>query len=702
VINRGEAATRFMNTARRLTNTQGEDYEIVALYTDPDRGAPFVRRADRSLYLGEPLWQDPNDPYERDENGDVRYQVVQGERTPVPKMKSQYVNHERLYQVIEESGADAVWLGWGFVAEDAAFVAGLETRGITVIGPSAHSMRLLGDKIESKKLAERVGVPVASWSGEAVPNIDAALRVAERLGYPVVIKATAGGGGRGIRFVNNEAELRANFESARSEARKAFGNDTVFIESAIPDARHIEVQILADQEGHVMAVGDRDCTLQRKNQKLIEMAPSPFLPGSVRQQMYEAAIRLAQEAHYTSVGTVEFLYNPATQEFFFMEMNTRLQVEHTITEEVTGMDLVEAMIDSATGVALASTATPPANGFAIQVRVNAEDPENGFAPAPGLIRRFQVASVPGVRTDHGILDGTTVTPYFDSNVAKVIGTGSTFSDAVATTTDGLRNTVIIGGEGLRTTAGFALELLENPDVLNGQTTTKWLERTYLPGRDLEAVKPDRDVALLTAATLYFHEEKGAMTDNVLSLYERGIPSSLPASYGTQVDFALFGQDYSLDVVEIAPHEFWVRANGAWAHLRVEWIAPGEYRVFYNGRTHIVSNSRQPTGFDVTVDGRLYPVARQEKGKILAPMPGAVLAVDVRQGDHVTAGQRVAVIEAMKMETALTAPESGTVIEVAVGTGNAVQTGQLLFKIEPDPAEPRYLRNVRGLGYRFDG
>ncbi|HEY1271481.1 MAG TPA: biotin carboxylase N-terminal domain-containing protein, partial [Terriglobales bacterium] len=385
IVNRGEAAMRFIHAAREFNLENGTSLRTIALFTEPDRHAMFVREADEAVALG-------------------AAQVIDAGSSLA---KSTYVDYGRLERALASAGAQAVWVGWGFVAEHAEFADLCREIGIVFIGPDGDIMRRLGDKIASKLLAEQAAIPVAPWSGGPVDTLAEAYHHAEHLGYPLLIKATAGGGGHGIRRVQSPSHLPAAFESARSEAFKAFGNPTVFMEQLLADARHVEVQIIADHYGTTWAAGVRDCTIQRRHQKILEEAPSPALTPEEDQALRQAAVRLSQAAGYHNAGTVEFLYQPKTRRFSFMEMNTRLQVEHPVTECTTGLDLVKLQIHVARGGRLVGN-PPPVTGHAIEVRLNAEDPENGFAPAPGAIERFRILTGPGVRIDTGVVEGDSV------------------------------------------------------------------------------------------------------------------------------------------------------------------------------------------------------------------------------------------------------------------------------------------------------
>ncbi|HSV41350.1 MAG TPA: biotin carboxylase N-terminal domain-containing protein, partial [Nocardioidaceae bacterium] len=390
IVNRGEAAMRLIHAVRDLT-AAGQDFVTVALYTDAERHAMFVREADESYPLG-------------------------------PASARPYLDLNVLESALVATKADAVWVGWGFVAEDPTFVDLCDRLGITFIGPNAESMRKLGDKIGSKLIAEEVGVPVAPWSGGPVETLDAALKAAESIGYPLMLKATAGGGGRGIRKVTSPAELEDAYQRTRDEAERAFGSGVVFLERVVTGARHVEVQLIADGHGTAWAIGVRDCSVQRRNQKVIEESASPLLTPEQNDALKASAERLALAVGYQGAGTVEFLYQPEEQSFAFLEVNTRLQVEHPITEVTTDIDLVKAQIHVAAGGRLEGS-RPEERGHAIEARLNAEDPDRDFAPSPGRVELLELPSGPGIRVDTGLGEGDTIPADFDSMIAKIIASG---------------------------------------------------------------------------------------------------------------------------------------------------------------------------------------------------------------------------------------------------------------------------------------
>jgi acetyl/propionyl-CoA carboxylase alpha subunit len=438
IVNRGEAAMRFIHAVRDYNQEHDTSLRTIALFTEPERRSMFVREANEALCLGPARVLDPTSN----------------------QLKSSYVDYGVLERALRATGADAVWPGWGFVAEDARFADLCRDLGIVFIGPDGDVMRLVGDKIAAKRLAERAQIPIVAWSNGPVETLADACGDAEHIGYPLLIKATAGGGGHGIRVVRSADQLSYAFASARAEAFKAFGDPTVFLEQMVEGARHVEVQVIADHYGTTWAVGVRDCTIQRRHQKILEEAPSPALSPQQDQQLREAAVRLSQTAGYHNAGTVEFLYQPEINRFSFMEMNTRLQVEHPVTECTTGLDLVKLQIHVARGGRLEGE-PPPTIGHAIEVRLNAEDPDNGFAPAPGAIERFRILAGPGVRIDTGVAEGDAIPSDFDSMIAKIIAYGQTRNEALARLRRALLASVVVIKGGTSNKA-FLLDLLRRP------------------------------------------------------------------------------------------------------------------------------------------------------------------------------------------------------------------------------------------------
>ena len=452
---------RAIHAVRELNAERAEPIRVIALYTEAERHALFVRQSDEAHRLGPAMVADGED------------------------RRSAYLDYERLERALVETRADAAWVGWGFVAEHPAFAELCERLGVVFVGPDPGVMRALGDKIEAKRLAEQAGVPVAPWSGGPVGSVQDALAQGERLGFPLMIKATAGGGGRGMRRVEGPDELAVAFERARAEAAQAFGDAGVLMERLVGAARHVEVQLVADGQGGVWALGVRDCSYQRRHQKVVEESASPALTAEQEQALASSAARLARDVGYRGAGTVEFLYEPESQSFSFMEVNARLQVEHPVTEIVTGADLVALQLHVAAGGRLEGDPPPP-SGHAIEVRLNAEDPARGFSPAPGRISLLRLPTGPGIRVDTGFAEGDTVPPDFDSMLAKIIAHGATRAQAIARSRRAVADTMVVIDEGT-TNQGFLLELLGRPELRAGEVDTGWLDRLQAEG-DVEPVR----------------------------------------------------------------------------------------------------------------------------------------------------------------------------------------------------------------------
>ena len=438
---------RLIHAVRELNAEREDDpIRVIALYTEPERSAMFVRHADEAVSLGPTATVDEH-----------------GKRTGA------YLNYEGIKRALIEAKADAVWPGWGFVSEHPAFVDMIEEMGLVFVGPSADVMRKLGDKIQSKLMAEQAGVPVAPWSNGPVETIEEALEHAQRIGYPLMIKAAAGGGGRGIRKVLEESELEPALTTSRREAADAFGDGTVFMEAMVGNAHHIEVQLIADGQGEAWAAGVRDCSCQRRHQKVIEESSSTVLTPEQENEVKDASRRLALASGYRNAGTVEFLYEPEGKRFSFMEVNARLQVEHPVTEAVTGLDLVKLQLHVAAGGRLEGTPPEPV-GHAIEARLNAEDPAMGFAPTPGLVQVLDLASGPGIRVDRGISGGDVIPPDFDSMVAKVIAYGRTRPEAIARLKRALRESTTMIEDGT-TNRAFLLAILDRPEFAAARSTS---------------------------------------------------------------------------------------------------------------------------------------------------------------------------------------------------------------------------------------
>ncbi|HZU44913.1 MAG TPA: biotin/lipoyl-containing protein, partial [Terriglobales bacterium] len=531
------------------------------------------------------------------------------------------------------------------------------------------------DKISSKRLAKEANVPTVPWIGP-IETIAAARRYARPLGYPLLIKATAGGGGHGIRCVRSPRHLAEAFESARSEAFKAFGDPTVFLEQLMPGARHIEVQIIADSCGTTWAVGVRDCTIQRRHQKVLEEAPSPALSPDLELALRNAAVRLSQAAGYQNAGTVEFLYDPRTHQFCFMEMNTRLQVEHPVTECTTQLDLVKMQIHIARGGRLEGEA-PATIGHAIEVRLNAEDPDNGFGPAPGKVERFRILTGPGVRIDTGLAEGDTVPPEFDSMIAKIIAHGRTRNEALSRLQRALReSTVVIKGGA--SNKGFLLELLSRPELQSGEFDVGWLDRLSSNGDHLAS--RFADVALVQAAIEAYESELAIEKTQFYASARRGRPQ-VRSEIGRTVNLRYRGHGYALTVYRLGLRQFRVEIDDTSIEAQLDRLGPFESWLTIAGRRFSIVSVAQELNYRIEVDGVSHRVDRDDGGVVHAPAPAVVVSVAVKPGDMVSAGDRLLVVESMKMEMQVTAPFSGKVRRVMAIPNVQVDTGTPLVEME---------------------
>ncbi|GII77973.1 fused acetyl/propionyl-CoA carboxylase subuit alpha/methylmalonyl-CoA decarboxylase subunit alpha [Sphaerisporangium rufum] len=650
IVNRGEAAMRLIHAVRELAAEAGTRIETVALHTDVDRAATFVRQADLAYDLG-------------------------------PAAARPYLDLKALERALVHTRADAAWVGWGFVAEDPAFAELCEQIGVTFVGPSPQAMRRLGDKIGAKLIAEQVGVPVAPWSRGAVQTLDDALAAAAEIGYPLMLKATAGGGGRGIRVVNDAAELADAYERTSQEAARAFGSGVVFLERLVTGARHVEVQVIADGQGTAWALGVRDCSVQRRNQKIIEESASPVLGPAQVAELKASAERLALAVDYRGAATVEFLYHPGDELFAFLEVNTRLQVEHPITEATTGFDLVKAQLQVASGGRLTG-APPPERGHAIEARLNAEDPDRDFAPAPGRIARLDLPAGPGIRVDTGVSEGDTIPADFDSMIAKIIAYGHDRDEALGRLRRAMAQTTVII-EGGATNKSFVLDLLDRPEVIGATADTGWIDRVRAQG-DLVGHRHSA-VALAAAAIEAYEEEEHAERRRLLSTAYGGRPQVRHRS-GRPLDLTLRGAAYRVRVARIGAQRFrvGVEAGGEvrTADVELERFDAHTGRIVVNGTPYrLLTGTHGPVHL-VEVDGVTHRVGRDEGGVVRSPAPALVVATPVPVGAEVEAGAPVLVLESMKMETVLRAPFRARLKECAVSVGGQVETGAPLLRLEP--------------------
>jgi acetyl/propionyl-CoA carboxylase alpha subunit/acetyl-CoA carboxylase carboxyltransferase component len=655
IVNRGEPAMRFIRAVREFNRERSTQIRSIVLYTTPDRHARFVREADEALDLGSAIRLDPGS----------------GQRHPA------YLDLARLESALAASRADAVWVGWGFVAERPEFADLCSRKGLTFLGPDGRTMRLLGDKIGAKRLAEEIGVPVIPWGGEAAHTRADALLHARKLGYPVLIKATAGEGGRGIRRAESEAGLPAAFDSARLEADRLFGNSAVYLEKWLPHSRHVEVQILADHHGAIWAVGTRDCTMQRRRQKLIEEAPAWVLRADEERALCEAAVKLARAASYRNAGTMEFLFDPVQRSSAFMEVNTRLQVEHPVTELTTGLDLVKMQIHIALGGRLEGEA-PRQTGHAMEVRLNAEDSEDGFAPAPGTVAQFRVPTRPGLRLDAGVAEGDVIPADYDSMFAKLVAHASERNDARAILQSALAESTIVvsGGAANRT---FLLQLLGTSEVVQDHIDVDWLDQAHLrPGR---VSRPFAAVALLQSAIEIYDKESELEREQFFASAARMRPvvSSEP---GRRVELRYSGHSYRLQVYRCSFQHYHVDVDGSRIEVGVDRAGPFERWITCFGRRHRVISVVVGLNHWVEVEETAHKISRDEAGIVRATAPSVVVSVDAKPGDRVRAGDRLALLEAMKMEIPVLALAAGTVSEVFVLSNSQVGPGSPLVRLDP--------------------
>jgi acetyl/propionyl-CoA carboxylase alpha subunit/acetyl-CoA carboxylase carboxyltransferase component len=646
VINRGEPALRLIRAVRELNAEHGYGTRVIALHTEEERRATFVRAADEAVLLRE-----------------------SGAGNP-------YLDHAALAQALRNSQADAAWVGWGFVAEDPAFAELCAELGVTFIGPPPDAMRRLGDKVEAKVLAEQAGVPVAPWSGGPVDNVADGREHAARIGYPLIVKARSGGGGRGIRIVRSEEELDDALTRTQVEAERTFGDPVVFMERLVEGGRHVEVQVIADQHGNVWAPGVRDCSVQRRNQKVLEESSSPVLSPEQDASLRKSAIALVTAAGYVGAGTVEFLYQPEEQLFTFLEVNTRLQVEHPVTEVTTGLDIVKLQLHVADGGRLLGD--PPAEfGHAVEARLNAEDADQGFAPAPGTVELMRLPTGPGVRVDSGINVGDVIPPAYDSMVAKIIAWGRDRPEALARLRCALRETTVVLRGGT-TTKSFLLDLLDRPEVIAGTADTGWLDRTGALG----STRPAEHawVALVQVAIDVCDAEEARERAAFLAAARGGRPRA-PHEVGRTIELGYRGQAYRVTVAALGQDRYRVGLDDRQVDVDVDRLSPLENRLRIGGERFGIVTVQAAGSHLVEVDGVSHRVVIDEGGIVRAPAPAVVVALRAAVGQEVEAGQTLAVVESMKMETPVRAPYAGRVREVLAAVNAQVDAGAALVRLD---------------------
>ncbi|MGB4466761.1 MAG: acetyl-CoA carboxylase biotin carboxylase subunit [Azovibrio sp.] len=657
IANRGEIACRVIKTARKM------GIQTVAVYSVADKDALFVDMADEAVCIG-----------------------------PAASKES-YLVADKIIAACKETGAEAVHPGYGFLSENAEFSRRLEEEGIKFIGPKHGSIARMGDKIESKKLAIEAGVNTIPGYNEAIDGPDAAVEIARKIGYPVMIKASAGGGGKGLRVAYNDAEAHEGFSSCVNEARNSFGDDRVFIEKYVLEPRHIEIQVLGDSHGNYVYLNERDCSIQRRHQKVIEEAPSPFVDAAMRKAMGEQAVALARAVNYESAGTVEFVVSGATKEFFFLEMNTRLQVEHPVTEMITGLDLVEQMIRVAYGEKLPITQKDvKINGWSMECRINAEDPFRGFLPSTGRLVKFQPpAEIPGqVRVDTGVYEGGEISMYYDSMIAKLIVHGATREQAISRMRDALNGFVI---RGISSNIPFQAALMQHPRFQSGIFDTSFIAKEYPNGFDASMV-PHDDPALLISVAAFVHRryiDRAARISGQMPGHERLVSDewvvirnnerypvvATPIKGGYRVDYN--GEQYNvLSDWRLGQSLFNGTCNGEPFTLQVERHRM-TYQLFHWGtRADMMVMSAHAAELLALMPEKQAPDLSRF---LLSPMPGLLREVAVSEGQEVKAGEKLAVIEAMKMENILKAEQDCKVKKIVATAGASLSVDEVIIEFE---------------------
>jgi propionyl-CoA carboxylase alpha chain len=661
IANRGEIACRVIKTARKL------GIPTVAVYSDADRDALHVRMADEAVHIG-----------------------------PAPASRS-YIVIENIIEAIRQSGADAVHPGYGFLSENPGFAEALKAEGVAFIGPPPNAIEAMGDKITSKKIAAAAGVNTVPGHMGLIADAAEAVRISSEIGYPVMIKASAGGGGKGMRIAWNDAEAREGFQSSKNEAKSSFGDDRIFIEKFVTDPRHIEIQVLGDQHGNILYLGERECSIQRRNQKVIEEAPSPFLDETTRRAMGEQAVALAREVGYFSAGTVEFIVD-GQRNFYFLEMNTRLQVEHPVTELVTGIDLVEEMIRVAAGERLRLTQDDvKLNGWAIESRLYAEDPYRNFLPSIGRLTRYQPPAEGRqpdgtvVRNDTGVFEGGEISMYYDPMIAKLCTWAPDRLAAIDAMELALDDFEV---EGIGHNLPFLSAVMGQQRFREGRLTTAYIAEEFPEG--FAGVTPSDEDARTLAAVAAFANLRAQKRAVLVS----GALANHPRTVGSDWVVKINGIEFATKVVEGGGRTVIEFEDGAPVEVRSDWL-PGRPHAHFEiaGRTVGVKLSAAGNGWRLRWRGidmvvqvrspRVAELARLMPEKLppdtskmlLCPMPGVVTSVLAVEGETVEAGQALATVEAMKMENVLRAERRGVVKKVAARAGASLAVDELIMEFE---------------------
>ncbi|PHR62142.1 MAG: acetyl/propionyl-CoA carboxylase subunit alpha [Robiginitomaculum sp.] len=664
IANRGEIACRVIKTARKM------NIKTVAVYSDADKNALHVEMADEAVYIGESV------------------------------AAKSYLVMDKILDAIQSTGADAVHPGYGFLSENKNFANKLEDLGIAFIGPNVRAIEIMGDKITSKELAAKAGVSTVPGHMGLIEDAEEAVTISNQVGYPVMIKASAGGGGKGMRIAWNDEEAREGFQSSKNEAANAFGDDRIFIEKFIVEPRHIEIQVLGDKHGNIIYLGERECSIQRRNQKVIEEAPSPFLDEKTRKAMGAESVALARAVDYDSAGTVEFIVDK-DQNFFFLEMNTRLQVEHPVTELITGVDLVEQMIRSADGQKLnIQQKDVKLNGWAMESRIYAEDPYRNFLPSIGRLSKYsppaegQTDSGAIVRNDTGVYEGGEISMYYDPMIAKLCTWGTDRMEAIKAMRSALDTFEI---QGVGHNIPFLATVMEHDRFERGALTTAYIADEFPDGFEGAELTSNnaRKIASICAQMHQKSETRNANGSGVLKGHERVIANEYTVEVGTTV-FSLSIKDTngscivtSRDAtdraaVELGISHAWVPGQSLVRSLvdnnalnfTVVPIAEG-YAVQYRGAdVNVKIRSTRTASLASIMPEKIEPDTSQF---LLCPMPGTVTAILVAEGDEVEDGQALATVEAMKMENTLRAEKKSTIMKINVVPGDSLAVDEIIME-----------------------
>ncbi|RRH76344.1 acetyl-CoA carboxylase biotin carboxylase subunit [Falsigemmobacter faecalis] len=661
IANRGEIACRVIKTARKM------GIKTVAVYSDADRNALHVRMADEAVHIG-----------------------------PPPANQS-YIVIDKIMEAVRQTGAQAVHPGYGFLSERMDFAAALEKEGVVFVGPPSPAIESMGDKITSKKIAQKAGVSTVPGYMGLIADADEAVKISNEVGYPVMIKASAGGGGKGMRIAWNEQEAREGFEMSQNEARNSFGDDRIFIEKFVTQPRHIEIQVLADQHGNCVYLHERECSIQRRNQKVIEEAPSPFLDEATRKAMGEQACALAKAVGYTSAGTVEFIVD-GDRNFYFLEMNTRLQVEHPVTELITGIDLVEMMIRVANGEPLPFKQEDlKINGWAMESRLYAEDPYRNFLPSIGRLTRYR-PPVEGetprggvVRNDTGVYEGGEISMYYDPMIAKLCTWAPTRAQAIEEMRIALDTFEV---EGIGHNLPFVGAVMDHPKFVSGDITTAFIAEEYPEGFQgaTLSVSDLKKVAAVAAAMNRVAEIRRTKISGTMDNHQRRVGDKWVVSLG--------GQDFTVTIRADKEGSTVSFEEGEALRVTSDWT-PGQQlaRSEVNGEPVVIKTAEIPQGFRMRLRGADLKVAVRspraaELAKLmpekmppdtskflLCPMPGLVVKINVAEGEEVQEGQALATVEAMKMENILRAERKGVVKKVNAAPGDSLRVDDVIMEFE---------------------